>query len=890
MRTNDSAGGGQLSNNTLEDIVAQMQAVGLSGILASQLKVDGKFHRYKPDGAKGAKKSAWYVLYQYTTASGREFFTGAFGRAQDTYKVQVEQRKWSSAEREEFKAEQARRNREVLEQRRTAARAAREKAQRLWDGARIEGRSAYLDRKKVRAYGTRFGFRDSLMVPVRDLAGQLWSVQWILADGSKRFTTDSEVRGHFHILGEYSGDGWLVFAEGYATAASIRVATGLPVVTAFDAGNLAPVIEAWRKRHPKGQFLIAGDDDRHLKARLNDCARELGFVEPIEVDGSAHTVDTSAGKVFLRAKWVREKGEPAYIDAVWTLPDGSRRERKFVNAGRTKALAAAAEHHCRAVFPVFPAGDASGTDFNDLHVAYDIGAVKAQIETATGPVAPALPEEPVPEAPRTLHPQESLARAVEQLHEAALAGASTPEAPFGKGRKQAPPPPPPPSGGGPPDDVPPEDHWHLSLQRDKGRLRASEFNAYTILLNHQAWQGVLGYDLFADAVCKHKAPPIQNGEPGYWTDLDDARTKLWISEHYGVEIPDSSIIKAVLLVADRHRFHKVREWLESLKWDGVSRVANWLRTYCRALGDYERSRMNDEEFGRLERYVRLISVKWLVAAVARIFEPGCKVDNMLVLEGDQGQAKSTALEVLASKELFSDAPVDFENKDTFILMFGKWIIEMGELDALNKADASSAKRFISQPVNRFRPFYGRRAQDWPRQCVFGGTVNYDVYLKDDSGNRRFWPVWTEEIDLVGLKRDRDQLWAEAVQLYRDGVIWWTLAEERPLFKEQEDRRYQDDAWHGKVVRYVNGTDDPLLGNRKDRVTTDELLEKAVKLDAGRMDRQAQQRVASILRRLGWVRKRESVGDRQWFYARPAGVHSDVPPPRQREPGDDDEPI
>lgn len=894
--TNDSAGGGHLSNS-LNDVVLQMAGAGIAGIAASDLHADGKVHRFRPDGERGTKRSAWYVLYHYTTASGREFFTGAFGRGPDTFKVEVERHQWSAAERDEFKAEQSRRAREVMEQRRGAAKAAAEKAKRLWDGARDEGRSAYLDRKKVRAYGTRFGFRDSLMVPVRDLDGRLWSVQWILPDGSKRFTTDSEIRGHFHLLGQYTGEGWLVFAEGYATAASIRVATGLPVVAAFDANNLAPVIEAWRGRYPKGLFLIAGDDDRQLQERLQTCARELGFTEPVDVDGRAHTVDSDAGKTFLRAKWVREKGEPAYIDAVWTLPDGSRRERRFGNAGRTKALAAMLAHHCRVVFPTFPAGDGSGTDFNDLHVAYDMASVKIQVEAATGSDAPVLPAEAVPESAAASEPEEDLARAVEQLQEASgstAESAPAPKKPSGRGKK---PPPPPPGEGGPPDEPPPEHHWIRSLQRrGNGKFEASEFNGYTILLNHPQWQGVLGYDLFADAVYKHRPPPIQNGATGYWTDLDDARARLWISQHFGVELKETGFIKSVLLVADRFQFHKPKVWLEGLKWDGVERLPTWLKVYCGALGSYERRRLDEAEFARLERYVALISVKWMIAAVARIYKPGCRVDNMLVLEGNQGQLKSTFLRTLAGEEWFSDAPIVVDNKDTYINMFGKWILEMGELDSLNKTDAASAKRFITQHTDRFRPFYGRRSQDVPRQCIFAGTVNHDIYLKDDSGNRRFWPVWTETIDLAAAIRDREQLWAEAVWRFKNGEIWWVLpATEKPLFDEQQDRRFQEDALVDPIVRYLDGNEEGYaLSSPRDRVTVGEVLGKALKIDTARWDKLTQQRVVSVLNRLGWTRQREGSatpgGKRTWFYGRPQGESSATPPPRAREPGDDDEPF
>jgi hypothetical protein len=164
---------------------------------------------------------------------------------------------------------------------------------------------------------------------------------------------------------------------------------------------------------------------------------------------------------------------------------------------------------------------------------------------------------------------------------------------------------------------------------------------------------------------------------------------------------------------------------------------------------------------------------------ARALTPGCRVDTMLILEGEQGLMKSTALRTLGG-EWFSDARLDFSNKDTLLLLQGRWIIEMPELEGMNKADTSETKRFLTQHEDIFRPPYGQKLTKSPRRCIFAGTVNHETYLKDDSGNRRFWPVRVTSIDLDALARDRDQLWGEAVRLFRDGVPFWVKAEERSL--------------------------------------------------------------------------------------------------------------
>jgi putative DNA primase/helicase len=158
----------------------------------------------------------------------------------------------------------------------------------------------------------------------------------------------------------------------------------------------------------------------------------------------------------------------------------------------------------------------------------------------------------------------------------------------------------------------------------------------------------------------------------------------------------------------------------------------------------------------------------MVGAVARVFQPGCRVDHMLILEGEQGLKKSTTIEILGG-EWYTDARLNFADKDSLLIVQGRWIIEMAELEGMNKADTSETKKFLTQHVDLFRPPYGRKLVKYPRRCVFAGTVNLDAYLKDDSGNRRFWPVRVTAIDADALRRDVDQLWAEAVALYKAGT-------------------------------------------------------------------------------------------------------------------------
>lgn len=403
----------------------------------------------------------------------------------------------------------------------------------------------------------------------------------------------------------------------------------------------------------------------------------------------------------------------------------------------------------------------------------------------------------------------------------------------------------------PPATGEPDDYWEKNLQwSDKGTLLAVLRNVFLILTRDERWLGVLGYDEFANQVMKLKAPPYEGAKPGAWDDVDDLRTVIWLSQHYQMNIKKQTVTEAAMAVANERRFHPVREYFAALTWDRRERLGSWLHNY---LGAEE----ND--------YTRAVGLKYLIGAVARVMRPGCKMDNVLILEGEQGRWKSTALSVLAG-DWFMDTPFTLGDKDAYLALRGKLIVEMAELDALGRAESSRAKAFFSSSSDTFRGPYQAWARTIPRQCVFAGTVNHGTYLRDTTGNRRYWPVRVTTAELESLRADRDQIWAEAVCRFLDGARWWLHQEERSLFEHEQELRYVGDALEDKLRDYLAG---------EKETTMERVLELGLKLEVSKWTRAEQSRIGEVLQKLGWEKRRRATGKREYFYAQ-----------REREPGEE----
>lgn len=336
-----------------------------------------------------------------------------------------------------------------------------------------------------------------------------------------------------------------------------------------------------------------------------------------------------------------------------------------------------------------------------------------------------------------------------------------------------------------------------------------EFHQRIMLVSEPAWPG-------------------ENRYPRPWTDLDTVECLAWL-QGQGYKPSRDAVFDAVTLYAGRNSQHPVRNYLDGLTWDGQNRLDAWLSDYLGAAPC---------------EYHAVIGAKFLIAAVARIYRPGCKVDTLLVFEGAQGIGKSTTASVLAG-EWFTDELPDLRSKDAALQLSGAWIIEISELDAINRSELSTVKKFLSRQTDRYRPPYGRITVDVPRQCVFIGTSNESQYLKDSTGNRRFWPVRCSRVNVEALRRDRDQLWAEAVQRYKQGETWWLTAEqERNLAIPAQDERKESDPWAQIISKWL--TEQQVTETTTAKVARDALFLSSEKQTTGNS-----RRIANCLRELGW---------------------------------------
>ncbi|MHB8369367.1 MAG: virulence-associated E family protein [Leptospirales bacterium] len=317
-----------------------------------------------------------------------------------------------------------------------------------------------------------------------------------------------------------------------------------------------------------------------------------------------------------------------------------------------------------------------------------------------------------------------------------------------------------------------------------------------------------------------------------------------VLEEYGIKsLSDGQLNSAIKNRAYDHAYNPVIDYLEVQKWDGKDRVGGWLVNY---LG------VEDTP------YTRQIGAMFLVSAVARAYKPGCKVDTVLILQGDQGQGKSTALRTLVPEpSLFWDPDTDFKNKDFLALMQKAWIIEFAELVSLSKKEMKEVKGFFSAQEDKFRQPYDRIGQVYKRHCVFSGTTNEADFLRDETGDRRFLPVTVGQIDISQLESDRNQLWAEAVKLYREGFNFWTLPAGHA---EEVQKRYVLDEWEPRIIHHAH----VLLHTKAGYATVADIALNAFGIELNKLDFPTSGRIRKCLTHAGFKSVRREHGSvRAW---------------------------
>lgn len=395
--------------------------------------------------------------------------------------------------------------------------------------------------------------------------------------------------------------------------------------------------------------------------------------------------------------------------------------------------------------------------------------------------------------------------------------------------------------------------WVYTLNKDDKEVIAknSGHNRIVACRYHPDMIGCLAWDEFSAEVVLLKRPAWEP-DTGPWrpramVDNDARLCAAWMEHKLKFKAEANNAGPAMITAATASPFNPVKDFLETLQWDGLPRVQGdphldpWLTEYMGA------------------RHIpinRAFGMRWLISAVARAYEPGCKVDTMLILEGKQGALKSSALKILGTlngRSFFTDGVSEVGSKDASLVMNGVWIAEIAELDALRKSEASAIKAWLSRSTDRFRPPYGKIPVNLARRSVLAGTVNPSGtgYLKDTTGSRRFWPVAVKKIDKDRLERDRDQIWAEAVHLYKSGEPWWLQGEEEGQAAAVQKLRQEQEPWGEAIDKYAENMES---------VTTEGVMEM---LGLARVHQTptALGRIVDHLKAAGWKRTQRRIEGR-----------------------------
>ena len=391
------------------------------------------------------------------------------------------------------------------------------------------------------------------------------------------------------------------------------------------------------------------------------------------------------------------------------------------------------------------------------------------------------------------------------------------------------------------------DSWRLLFLSGRDGPKGCAQNATLIFENDLRWKGVFAKNLFTGSIDILKQPPIPQIEIGELDDPDVSMIHVWIEENYQIIVQDAAMRKALINVSAKNQYHPVKDYLNELpKWDGTPRSYHWLKE---ALGVNEVVPY---------KYLKAVGSRFLIGAVRRIMNApeATKVDNMLVFEGLQGDGKSTLIEALFYP-WHGDTPLPLGDKDAYINIRGCWGYEMAEMDSFNKATVSTAKTFLSSHTDNYRPPFGTKNMKYPRQTVLIGSVNHSVYLTDTSGNRRYWPIWADRVNVGWLQYNCEQLWAEALHRCKEGEIHWIDTKEEPdlaaIIKYEQALREHPDAWEAQLFIWM----DSGSCNKPHYISVDILLD-VIKMDLRSINKSHEMKLSNAMGKLGWTRQRRRV--------------------------------
>jgi hypothetical protein len=402
------------------------------------------------------------------------------------------------------------------------------------------------------------------------------------------------------------------------------------------------------------------------------------------------------------------------------------------------------------------------------------------------------------------------------------------------------------------------------------RWLASRKMVILILERDEALAPVLAYNELSNNVQSRVVWPWPHAKVGDVTDAVDLLLGKYLTDQYGLpSVSRAALSEAIQTVAHTRRFHPIREYLQGLAWDGKSRIDKWL---IYAMGETPESLPP-----AMVEYLQIVGRCWILGMVNRVMNPGCKFDYCPVLEGVGGLRKSTLVEVLASTPFFSDTPFEVgRGKEAQEQVQGLWLYEIAEMTHFSKAEVGSIKAFITSKVDRYRVAYGTTVGSFARQCVLVGTTNENTYLRDRTGNRRFWPIPVRNvINTEFVAKYRDQLFAEAYALFMlDTPYTPTPEQERRLFIPMQESRLQETAVVSELLQVLTRSPTAtVIGSMVNELTSFVTISQlclALGVDAAKSSPALESQIRGWLDHEGWERVKKQVnGARAWGYTRPA---------------------